>query len=168
LTTALDVISAADILAGLPNRISKVIVSHISNRPSDPAFVEGGRSWSYREFGSAVAAVAEDLTRLGIRPGDRVLLVSENSVVLGALIFGCSEIGAWPVVINARLSPREVDEIYRHCGARRILVTTEISKDAAAHAERLRAELRGTDCRGSIARVRCWRVSRFGVSSSRS
>jgi long-chain acyl-CoA synthetase len=88
LTAALDDISAAEILAALPKRISKVIVSHIANRPSDLAFVEGGRSWSYREFGRAVAAAEEDLTRFGIRPGDRVLLVSENSVALGALIFG--------------------------------------------------------------------------------
>jgi long-chain acyl-CoA synthetase len=153
LTTALDGISAADILAGLPNRISKVIAPHIVGRPADPALVEAGRSWSYREFGSAVEAVAADLRRLQIRPGDRVVLASENSVALAAFIFGCSELDAWPVVINPRLSPREFDQISGHCGARRIVVATEISKDAAAHGERLGAELRRIGPFGGIGVV---------------
>ena len=141
MTTAIMTISAADILAGLPKRISKVIVSQIADRPTDPALVEADRSWSYREFGGAVAAVAEDLVRLQIRSGDRVLLASENSVALAALIFACSELDAWPVVVNSRLSPRELDQIYAHSGARRIFITTEISKEAAAHTTRLGAEL---------------------------
>ena len=142
MTTALDAVSAADIVASLPNRISKVTAVHIADRPAQPALVEADRSWSYREFGSAVAAVAKDLVRLEIRPGDRVLLASENSVALAALIFACSELDAWPVAVNPRLSPRELDQIYAHSGARRLFTTTEISKEAAAHAARLHADLR--------------------------
>src|SRR5262245_14513865 len=48
----------------------------------------------------------------------------------------------WPVVVNPRLSPRELDQIYAHSGARRLFTTTEISKEAAAHAARLHADLR--------------------------
>ena len=50
MTTAIDVMSAADILAGLPAGIDEVIVRHVAERPSHPAFVEGDRAWSYREF----------------------------------------------------------------------------------------------------------------------
>ena len=142
MTTATDVMSAADILAGLPNRISEVIASHVAERPTHPAFVEGGRTWSYREFAKAVDAVAADLVRLQIRPGDRVLLASENSVALASFIFACSTLDAWPVVVNPRLSPRELDQIHVHSGARRILMTTEVSKEAAGHAVRLEAEQR--------------------------
>jgi acyl-CoA synthetase (AMP-forming)/AMP-acid ligase II len=141
LTTALDRVSAADILAGLPNRLSKVIAPHIADGAGRLAFVEAGRTWSYRQFGTAVAAVAADLARLQIRPGDRVLLASENSVAVASLIFACSELDAWPVVVNPRLSAREFDQIYTHSGAGRILIATEISKEAAAHAARLDAEL---------------------------
>ena len=38
-------------------------------------------------------------------------------------------------------SLRELDQIYTHSGARRILITTEISREAAAHAGRLGADL---------------------------
>ena len=120
LTTAIDVMSAADILAGLPDRISEGIAPHVAERPTHPAFVEGGRTWSYREFAKAVDAVAADFVRLQIRPGDRVLLASENSVALASFIFACSTLDAWPVVVNPRLSPRELDQIHVHSGARRI------------------------------------------------
>jgi long-chain acyl-CoA synthetase len=142
LTTAIDVMSAVDILAGLPARIDEVILRHVAERPSHPAFVEGDRTWSYRKFAQAVDAVAADFVRLQIRPGDRVLLASENSVALASFIFACSTLDAWPVVVNPRLSLREFDQIHAHSRARRMLITTEASKEAAGHAVRLQAELR--------------------------
>lgn len=142
MTKVVDALSAADILAGLPDRVHKVIVPHVEKQPDHPAFVEGDRTWSYRAFADAVDAVAADLVRLQIRPGDRVVLAGENSVALAALVFACSKFNAWAVVTNPRLSPRELDQIHFHSGARRILITAEISKEAAEHVTRLKAELR--------------------------
>jgi long-chain acyl-CoA synthetase len=141
LTKVIDAMSAADILVGLPNRIHEVIVGHVTARPDHPAFVEGDHTWSYRQFADAVNAVAADFARLQIRPGDRVLMASENSVALAAFVFACSKLDAWPVVANPRLSPRELDQIYFHSGARRILITTDISKEAVDHAARLKVEV---------------------------
>jgi non-ribosomal peptide synthetase component E (peptide arylation enzyme) len=45
----------------------------------------------------------------GIRPGDRVVVINENSVSLAVLVFALSRIGAWPVLVNARLSAAEID-----------------------------------------------------------
>jgi long-chain acyl-CoA synthetase len=141
LTKVIDAMSAADILEGLPDRVGEVIVRHVAERPDHPAFVEDGRIWSYRVFADAVDAVAVDFVRLQIRPGDRVLLASENSVALAAFVFACSKLDAWPVVANPRLSPRELDQIRLHSGARRILITTDISKEAVDHAARLKVEV---------------------------
>jgi long-chain acyl-CoA synthetase len=141
-TKVIDAMSAADILAGLPDRIGDVIRRHVAERPDHPAFVEGGRIWSYRAFSEAVDEVAADFGRLDIRPGDRVLLASENSVAVAAFVFACSKLDAWAIVANPRLSPRELDQIYAHSGARRILITTDVSKEAADHAARLAAEIR--------------------------
>ena len=46
---------------------------------------------------------------------------------------------AWPVLVNARLSAREVDEIRDHCGARRTIYTTSVSPHAREHSKRHRA-----------------------------
>ncbi len=147
----IDAMSCAEILDGLPNRISDVIARHVDERPHDPAFVEGGRAWSYLEFGQAVDAVAADFKRLQIRPGDRVLLAAENSVALSACIFACCKLDAWPVVANPRLSPRELDQIYLHSGARRTIIHAQLSKEGADHAARLKAETRKTGPFGGIA-----------------
>jgi len=137
-----DAMSAADILEGLPNRIHEVVVRHVAERPDHRAFVEDATSWSYRQFADAVDAVTADFVRLGIGAGDRVLAASENCVALAAFVFACSRHDAWAIIANPRLSPRELDQIVAHSGARRILLTSEVSKEAADHAARLRAERR--------------------------
>jgi acyl-CoA synthetase (AMP-forming)/AMP-acid ligase II len=139
MTDATDGLTAADILQGLPDRIHEVITPHLGARPDAPAFVERGETWRYRDFAAAVDAVVADLSRLGIRPGDRVAVAAENSVALAALVFACSRLDAWAIVANPRLSARELDQIVRHSGARRAFFATGMSKEAADHARRLGA-----------------------------
>jgi long-chain acyl-CoA synthetase len=141
LANLLDTTPPADILAGLPNRLHEVIATHVAAKPKHPAFIEAGRVWTYRAFMDAVEAVAIDLTRLQIRPGDRVLLASENSVALSAFVFACCKLDAWPVVVNPRLSAREIDQINVHSGARRFFIIIGSSQEAAAHAARVTADL---------------------------
>jgi long-chain acyl-CoA synthetase len=47
-----------------------------------------------------------------------------------------ASLDAWPVLVNARLAAREVDEIRDHCGARRAFYTTRVSAQAREHAKR--------------------------------
>ena len=69
------------------------------------------------------------------------MIVSENSLALVALILAASEIDAWSVVVNPRLSAREVDLIREHGGARRVFYTIEVSEAARQHAERHDADI---------------------------
>src|SRR5438874_1804611 len=121
---------ADEILAELPDRISDIIKPFARQTPDHPALVQGDVTWTYAEL----AAVVEDTTLIlklyDIRPGDRVMIVSENSLALVALILAASEIDAWSVVVNPRLSAREIDLIREHSGARRVFYTIEVS-DAA-------------------------------------
>jgi len=142
LTNVADAMSAVDILEGLPNRLHEVIVRHVAERPDHLAFVEDATAWSYRQFADTVDAVTADFVRLGVRAGDRVLAASENAVALAAFVFACSRLNVWAIVANPRLSSRELDQIYVHSGARRILLTSDVSKEAADHAARLQAERR--------------------------
>jgi acyl-CoA synthetase (AMP-forming)/AMP-acid ligase II len=148
---ASDLMSAADILEGLPQRIHEVIARHVAERPNHAALVEPAATWSYRALADAVDAVAGDFRGLAIRPGDRVVLASENSAALAAFVFACSKLDAWPVVANPRLSPRELDQIVAHSGARRILLAAAVSKEAADHGMRLGAERRAVGPFADIA-----------------
>src|SRR6516165_10465260 len=132
---------AEKILAELPDRISDVIKPFARDTPDHPALVQGDVTWTYAELAAVVADTALIVQLYDIRPGDRVMIVSENSLALVALIFAVSEIDAWSVVVNPRLSAREVDLIREHSGARRAFYTTEVSEAARQHAERHDAEI---------------------------
>jgi long-chain acyl-CoA synthetase len=134
-------IAAAEVLAGLPNRIHEVIDRHVKGTPDRLALIEDGGSLSYRDLDRAVKATAEAFRALGIRPGDRILIVSENCIALACLLFAASRLDAWAIVANPRLSPRELDQTREHSGARRVFFTSGVSREAAAHASRLDARV---------------------------
>lgn len=122
-----------NVLAGLPQRISQI---PFTQNPDGAALIVDGEEWSYGRFCKQIRQVTQELEGLGIRGGDRVLLVGENGLALITLIMAVSERDAWPVIVNARLSGREIDLFRDHCGARRVFYTTDISPEAAEHAAR--------------------------------
>ncbi|WP_156435023.1 class I adenylate-forming enzyme family protein [Bradyrhizobium lablabi] len=148
--TVLDKISASDLLEGLPSRVHDVYAKFAQETPDHPAFVEAGRSWSYRQFSDAVEAASRDLRELQIRPGDRVMVASENSVALGAILFAIGRLDAWAIAVNPRLSARELEQIRSHSGARRVLFNSALSREAADHALRAGASTRSIGPFGGI------------------
>jgi long-chain acyl-CoA synthetase len=132
----LEEIAAADVLDGLPHRLHEVIDRHVKETPDRPALIEDNGSLSYRELDSAVRATAGALAALDIRAGDRMMIVSENCIALACLLLAASRLNAWAIVVNPRLSPRELSQVADHSGARRIFFTSGVSQEAAVHAAR--------------------------------
>src|SRR5713226_4364047 len=137
-----ETIDLDKIVAGLPNRIYQVADSYVAKVPDRVALLEDGASWTYRELDRSVKEIATVLGSLGVRAGDRMIIVSENCIALAALLLAASRIDAWAIVANPRLSARELDQIRDHSGARRMFFTAAVSKEAAAHASRCEAEIR--------------------------
>jgi acyl-CoA synthetase (AMP-forming)/AMP-acid ligase II len=133
--------TVAEILAGLPRRIHEVIDRYVQETPDRLALIEDGRALSYRELDQVVREAADALGALGIRAGDRIMIVSENGIALACLLFAASRIDAWAIVVNPRLSPRELDQIRDHSGARRVFFAAGASMEAAAHASRYDAKV---------------------------
>lgn len=127
---------AATILASLPARISDIIRPWSAKTPDHPALAESSGTWTYRQLATAVDDAKGWLVESGVRPGDRVMLVCENCRIFVAILLALSEIGAWAVLVNARLAASELDQIRDHCGARRVLYTTSVSPHAREHAKR--------------------------------
>ncbi len=69
------------------------------------------------------------------------MIVGENCRAFVAILLAVSALDAWPVLVNARLSACEIDQILEHCGARRVFYTTSVSPNAAEHAERAGATI---------------------------
>jgi long-chain acyl-CoA synthetase len=86
----------------------------------------------------------------GVGAGDRVMLVGENCLAHVAATFAATELGAWPVLVNARLSAREIEVVRAHCRPRLALFTVAASDEAARHAAA--ASARTVDC-GAAGRI---------------
>jgi acyl-CoA synthetase (AMP-forming)/AMP-acid ligase II len=136
-----DATEVAEILQDIPRRLHQVMDRGAAETPDHPALVEDGVTWSYRQLSEYLPQVASSLEALGIRPGDRLMIVSENSIAMAALLLAASHVGAWTIVVNPRLSPRELDQIRDHSGARRMFFTAGVSKEAAAHGSRVNATI---------------------------
>ena len=134
-----------------PSTIAEILPYWAARSPERVALVEGGRTFSYGELDIAVRNTAEMLRRMAIRPGDRLMLVCENCCVAVAVYLACTEIEAWPVVVNARLTDREVDEVRDHCGARRVIYTVGASQRAKAHSVRHGAAATDIGALGDVA-----------------
>ncbi len=95
---------------------------------------------SWRALNKAANAACEVLKTHGVRPGDRVVIVLENSAVMVAYLFAASMIDAIAVPINARLTEAEIDRIVGHCDAAAVVFTVETGNAPAEQAEAMKAE----------------------------
>jgi long-chain acyl-CoA synthetase len=124
-----------EILTSLPARVGEIPRAVMARLPNHAALVEGSETWTYEQLNSLIAETQKWLRNLGVRAGDRVMIVAENCHAFIALFLACGEIDAWPVLVNARISAREIEAISQHCDARRILFIAESSPHAAEHAK---------------------------------
>jgi fatty-acyl-CoA synthase len=85
--------------------------------PDKTAIVCGEVSWSYAEFDAICNRLANGLLASGVKPGDRVAILSRNSHGFAAVRFALAKMGAVLVPINFMLNAEEVAYILRHSGA---------------------------------------------------
>jgi len=141
----------SEILKNLPRQISDVVAPWYAQSPDHPALVEESGTWTYNQLAGAIDHAKTWLVESGIRPGDRVMLVCENCRTFVAFLLATASLDAWPVLVNARLSPQEIDQIRDHSGARRVIYTVSASPFAMKHAKRHNTAIREFLTAGSIA-----------------
>ncbi|GJG98617.1 class I adenylate-forming enzyme family protein [Cupriavidus pauculus] len=121
------------------NRISDIPRYWAQHAPDNVAVYEGERTVTFAQLWDGVGLTRHYLETQGVGTGDRVMITGENCLALITLVFALSELGAWPVVTNARLTTREIEEIRAHCTPRLMLFTHAASPDALRHGLRYRA-----------------------------
>jgi len=134
----------------LPDQISDVIDQGAVAFADRPAVIDGAGTWSYQALAMTADTARDWLAEQDVRRGDRVMVVAENCRSSIALFFAISKTGAWPVMVNPRLSAREIDAIQAHCGARCILYSAPTSVQSRDHARRHDAALHDIEGLGRI------------------
>ncbi len=103
-------------------------------RPSAVAVAFGPRKVTYAALEQRACRLANGLTALGIRPGDRVAALLHNCNAFVEALFATAKIGAVFVPVNFRLVAREIAALLDACGPT-VLLAGESFADVLATLE---------------------------------
>ncbi|MEO3937052.1 long-chain fatty acid--CoA ligase [Dermatophilaceae bacterium Soc4.6] len=123
---------------GIDDGIDTWVTRRAARQPDAVALVDGvtGERFTYRELEARVSARASTLVGEGVRPGDRVALLGENSTAYLEWLFAVARTGAVAVPLNTRLSPDEVAYMIGDSGSRVLVHSPALSALAEGALER--------------------------------
>src|SRR5688572_1553051 len=81
------------------------------------ALVADGRRYTYRELGELTERLANQLARLGVRAGDRIVVQLPNLPEFVLLYFALAKIGALPIMALPAHRATEIEYFVRHADA---------------------------------------------------
>ena len=84
--------------------------------PDAPALREGERAWTFEQLRTGIRGAMEELTRRGVRPGDRVLVVVPTSAEFVLTYHAVLALGATAVTVNPLCTQRELTHFVQDAG----------------------------------------------------
>ncbi|HET9404612.1 MAG TPA: class I adenylate-forming enzyme family protein [Burkholderiales bacterium] len=121
---------------GYPGNLGLLFAGHAnSDRPAiielrDPA---RPRTVSFRELDAGCNAVARGLARDGLKPGDRVGILSLNRAEFVMTLLGAMRAGVVPVPVNVKLPADQISFILDDAGARRVFTEPGLRRHCPPH-----------------------------------
>jgi fatty-acyl-CoA synthase len=85
--------------------------------PDRTALIQHDRSLTYAQLAERTSALAGAMTRLGVRPGDRIAYLGVNDIAVFETLFAAGLLGAIFVPLNYRLSGPEIRYMLEDSGA---------------------------------------------------
>jgi benzoate-CoA ligase family protein len=129
-----------------PNDAQKINASayyldrHIGNGEAErTALRTDSMSWSYRELLVQVKVAARTLGSVGVKPGDRIVLIHPDGPQAVAFLFAAMRIGAAPAPIPTQLTDEEFSFICRDCEPAAVIVDSARAERVARLTTRLSA-----------------------------
>lgn len=117
-------------------RVHEVLHHWVQDTPDALAILEPtGNRVTFEQLSKMIDAATDILQNGGVKAGDRVVILTENSVSTVAFIFAASRLDAWICPINARMTLSEVERILDHAQPRALVCTIDSSENAAEAAE---------------------------------
>src|SRR5437867_1749999 len=113
--------------------------AHALVRPNKVALICGEHSLTYAELNARARRVANALSKLGVKAGDRVAVMAYYSIALLEVAGGLSKLSAIAVLLNYRLRQHEVAYIINDCQAKVAIAGPEL----VGVVDKARAEVQG-------------------------
>jgi long-chain acyl-CoA synthetase len=90
--------------------------------------VHTGDTMTYRQTSTLSSHMAHAMVRLGVKRGDRVVVVTSNRVDLPILVGAIIKMGGVAVPLNFMLRGKEIAYVVKNCGARVLVTDAEVFK----------------------------------------
>jgi acyl-CoA synthetase (AMP-forming)/AMP-acid ligase II len=97
--------------------------------PDKVGIIDGqtGDRYTWREVNRRVNSISNGLIDLGVKKGDRIGLISQNSLECGEFQFAVAKTGAIGCGLNYRLQPKVIEELIRDAGMKALFVQSQYS-----------------------------------------
>src|SRR5215472_13936865 len=120
--------------------VPDILTVYAAANPTKPALICGDEVLTYRAYDERSNRAARALVDLGVAPGDRVAVMSYNSIAGSEVSAGLRKAQAVNVPVNFRLRGAELAYVIQDSGARVVCAGPEFVE----HVEAARSEL-GTE-----------------------
>jgi acyl-CoA synthetase (AMP-forming)/AMP-acid ligase II len=115
-----------------PANVAALLRESFERAADRTAVVDGTRRVGYREFGQQAGTIAANLSRLGVRQGDRVALMAPNGLEALQAVAAIALLGAVVVPIGTRLKRPEIGYIFEDSEPVAMLHAPEFSGELPA------------------------------------
>lgn len=118
----------AEIESSQYRSLPELLAQTVDRFGNHPAFINMGRTISYKEFDLRSQYFANWLTQCaGLQPGERVAIMLPNCIQYPIAVFGILRAGFVAVNINPQYTPSELEHQLRDSGATAIVVMTNFA-----------------------------------------
>ncbi|SMY13117.1 fatty-acyl-CoA synthase [Brevibacterium jeotgali] len=114
--------------------VADVVRRTAQRTPEATAVAFGDRTWTYREWDSAVTALARHFVGLGLKHGDRVAAFGANSDLYVLTYLACARAGLVHVPINYQMRGDELDYFFTDSGATVVFADAALAEHVTATA----------------------------------
>ena len=118
-----------------PGRIGRVAIGDLLKRaarrfPDRVALTDGGRQVTFTELERDANRFANHLVQRGLKPGEKISTICNNSVEFVKALFGIHRAGLVWVPINTMLGPADMDYILGHAEVRFAIIDDNLHAQA--------------------------------------
>ncbi len=117
--------------------LRSMILKSLKHAPDRIALIEGDRQYTFQTLTERTRKIGNSLLALGLKKGDRVAILSQNSMENAESYFSIPNAGLVLVMLNFRLAPPEILEILSDSKPSALIVSDKLMDRVAGLGEKL-------------------------------
>ncbi|BBY49555.1 long-chain-fatty-acid--CoA ligase [Mycolicibacterium arabiense] len=124
-----------------PRFLDERVAHWAATKPDDEAVTFSDRTWTWSQWYDRIRRLAGALSERGVARGDVVAFLDKNHPACVETTLAAASLGAATAIVNFRLAGDEMDYVLNDCGAKLLIVGSELK----AGVDKIRDKLTGIE-----------------------